>query len=93
MEEGQAVWVLPDAAALPLAEPRRAQPRSRGHVDRVRSQDLADELGQVLTLSLRTWTQTGGRDNDRQTGLKPQSMKSVKNNNGINNESLETSEV
>lgn len=77
MEEGQAVWVLPDAAALPLAEPRRAQPSRRGHVDRVRSQDLVDELGQVLTLSLRTWTETGGRDNDRQTGLKPQSMKSV----------------
>lgn len=95
MEEGQAVWVLPDAAALPLAEPRRAQPSRCGHVDRVRSQDLADEFSQVLTLSLRTWTETGSRDNDRQTGSKPQSMKSVdeKKNRGINNESLEICEV
>lgn len=77
MEEGQAVRVLPDAAAFPLAEPCRAQPSRRGHVDRVRSQDLANELGQVLTLSLRMWTETGSRDNDKQTGLKPQSMKSV----------------
>lgn len=54
VEEGRAVGVLPDAAAPPLAQPGGAEPGGRGHVHRVRTQNLLDELGQVLTLSLRT---------------------------------------
>lgn len=54
VEEGRAVWVLPDAAALSLTQPGGAEPGGRGHVERVRTQHLLDELSQVLTLSLRT---------------------------------------
>lgn len=53
VEEGRAVWVLPDAAALSLTQPGGAEPGGRGHVERVRTQHLLDELSQVLTLSLR----------------------------------------
>lgn len=52
VEIGRALWRLTDAPALSLAEGGRAESRCRGHVDGVGSQDLADELSQVLALPL-----------------------------------------
>lgn len=52
MEEGLAVGVLSDAAALSLTQPGGAEPGGRGHVERIRAQHLLDELRQVLALSL-----------------------------------------
>lgn len=82
VEEGRAVWVLPDAAALSLTQPGGAEPGGRGHVERVRTQHLLDELCQVLTLSLRTRLTGNGRRGQRQhaSWMISQSNPLVKNN-------------
>lgn len=52
VEIGRAFWILTDTSALSLAQRGWAESSCRGYVNSVGSQDFADKLCQILTLSL-----------------------------------------